>query len=78
MVERTDGRGRDTGDGPKPITVVSGIIREGKAQAAYRVYLDHARDCEDCPRSPFQCEQAAALWQAYLEVRGQRERDTGR
>ena len=69
MTERTDGHWRDTGDGPTPLAVVSGNAIEGKAHRAYRAYLDHAMECEDCPRSMFQCETAAALWRAYRELR---------
>ena len=70
MAERTDGEPLDGGDGPKPLAMVSGIMREGQAQAAYRVYVSHARDCEDCRKAAFQCDKAAALWRAYRELRG--------
>lgn len=70
MSERTDGHWLDTDDGPKPIALVSGIAMESKAQTAYRAYLDHMQDCEDCPRCAFQCDAAAALWQDYRENRG--------
>ena len=70
MTERTDGHWRDTGDGPKPIAVASGIAIEGKAQTAYRAYLDHMGTCQDCPQCAFQCDVAAALWREYRESRG--------
>jgi len=52
------------------LAVVSGNAIEGKAQAAYRVYLDHMKECEDCPERTFQCDAAAELWRDYREVRG--------
>jgi hypothetical protein len=70
MAERTDGHWLDTGDGPRPLRVVSGAALEGRAQAAYRAYVDHAQGCDECPKSSFQCDEAAALWQVYREVRG--------
>jgi hypothetical protein len=68
--ERTDGHWLETGDGPKPLVVVSGNALVGKAHTAYRAYLDHMRECPDCPDSSFQCDAAADLWRAYREARG--------
>jgi hypothetical protein len=70
MPERTDGHRPNTAKVSKPLAAVSGIVTESKVQTAYRAYLDHARDCEDCPQSAFQCDAAAALWRAYKEARG--------
>ena len=70
MAERTYGPWLDTGDGPQPLVVASGMAIEGKAQTAYRTYLDHMKDCPDCPQAAFQCDVAATLWQAYREIRG--------
>lgn len=70
MAEPTEGRRGDTEEGAKPLALVSGIAIEGKAQAAYRAYVDHVRACEDCPASTFQCGAAADLWHVYREVRG--------
>ncbi|MFJ5607956.1 hypothetical protein ACIQCJ_00905 [Streptomyces sp. NPDC093221] len=69
MAERTGGDWLDTGDGPKPLAVASGIALEGRELVAYRAYVDHARECADCPQSAFQCGVAAALWRAYRKVR---------
>lgn len=69
MGERTDGWWLDTGDGPKPLAMVSGVAFEGRELAAYRAYVDHGRECEECPQAAFQCDTAAALWRAYREVR---------
>ena len=55
---------------PNPSLRWLGIAAEGKAQSAYRAYLDHMRDCEECPQSLFQCETAASLWGLYREARG--------
>ncbi|SEG64364.1 hypothetical protein SAMN05216223_107253 [Actinacidiphila yanglinensis] len=60
---------RDARDEPKPLAVVSGIAAEGRAQTAYRVYLNHMRDCEECSQSLFQCQEAADRWKLYLEAR---------
>ncbi|WP_160145058.1 hypothetical protein [Actinacidiphila yanglinensis] len=48
---------------------MSGIAAEGRAQTAYRVYLNHMRDCEECSQSLFQCQEAADRWKLYLEAR---------
>ncbi|WP_335982464.1 hypothetical protein [Streptomyces sp. CA2R106] len=66
MAERTERNARNE---PKPLAVVSGIAAEGRAQSAYRAYVDHMRDCEECPQSLFQCGGAADLWKLYLEAR---------
>ena len=59
----------DTGDGPKPLTVAAGNVRENDAQGAYRKYLDHRPDCVQCQASLFICETAKGLWDAYREAR---------
>jgi hypothetical protein len=40
MADSTDGHSLNTGDGPKPLAAVYGVALEGKAQAAYRLYLE--------------------------------------
>jgi hypothetical protein len=70
VAEHTEGPWLDTDDGPQPLAVAFGVAFEGRAQAAYRAYVNHPRDCEACQRAAFQCEEAADLWQAYREARG--------
>lgn len=72
MSETTGGHYLDTGAGPTPLTVASGQIVEAAGQAAYRAYLDHRPDCAACAESPFQCERASELWEAYREARSPR------
>lgn len=69
MPEGTGGHWFDTGSGPRRLSALSAHIVESGATSAYRAYLDHAMECEDCPQSTFQCEAAAGLWKAYLAAR---------
>lgn len=71
MAERTDGPPPGTDHETRPLAVVAGNALEGKANLAYRAYLDHMGACPACPRSAFQCATAADLWRAYREIRGQ-------
>lgn len=65
----TGGHYLDTGDGPKALTEAAGNVRENDAQAAYRTYLDHRPDCQQCQTSLFICDAAKTLWAAYLAAR---------
>lgn len=69
MAEHTGGHHLDTGDGPTPLSVVSGNALESKGQTAYRAYLDHRPTCEQCQTSLFICDAAKVLWEAYKEAR---------
>lgn len=65
MDERTGGHWLDTGDGPQRLAVAAGHLAENQERAAWQAYLDHALDCEDCPKSTFQCDVAKELYEAY-------------
>jgi len=41
----------------------------GRAQSAYRAYLDHAQDCEGCRPKGARCYAAQELWAAYRNAR---------
>jgi hypothetical protein len=71
MTETTGGHYLDVGDGPKPISALSGNAFEGAAQTAYRAYLDHRPGCPQCRQSTFICDTAGDLWQAYKDARRQ-------
>ncbi|MFI0937489.1 hypothetical protein [Streptomyces sp. NPDC021020] len=70
MSERIESDRPDAGHGKKPIALAAGNVTGSRLQLAYRAYLDHAQECADCPRAPFQCDVAADLWRVYLAVRG--------
>lgn len=59
----------DTGNGPAPLEVAAGNVRENSAQGAYRTYLDHRPDCAQCQQSTFICDTAKTLWDAYKDAR---------
>jgi hypothetical protein len=42
----------------------------GRAQTAYRAYLDHAQDCPGCRPRGARCDAAQNLWTAYRGARG--------
>ncbi len=68
----SSGHWLDTGDGPKPLTAITGgsALLESAQMLAYQAYLNHAKDCDLCPAHASQCDRAAALWQAYRQARG--------
>lgn len=66
----TAGHWFDTGDGPRPISVTSALVQEGRVQAMYQAYLDHRPGCAQCQQSVFICDAAAELWEAYKTTRG--------
>jgi hypothetical protein len=71
MDKPTGGHYLDTGQGPRPLTVVggSGLLDEPQ-MVAYQTYLGHAKTCTECPQSAFQCAEAGRLYEAYRQVRG--------
>jgi hypothetical protein len=71
MAERTGGHYFDTGEGPKPIALASGIAVENKVQMAYRAYIEHRPNCGECrDGDTLQCKAADGLWETYREARG--------
>lgn len=70
MAESTGGHHLDTGAGPKPIALATGIALESKVQTAYRAYLDHRPGCAECQEpTTFQCPTAKRLWDEYRDIR---------
>lgn len=73
MTARTGGSiCRDTGSGLTSLTLVRGsaAVQDAAQMAAYQAYLAHPQTCPDCPRSTFQCDEAARLYAVYQQVRG--------
>lgn len=71
MTENTGGHYLDTGDGPKPLTILTGNALESPVSTAWRAYLDHRPHCADCMESTYRCATANALWAAYTDTRGE-------
>ncbi len=42
----------------------------GRAQTAYRVFLNHPQNCADCAAQRGRCEAAQQLWDTYRQDRG--------
>lgn len=61
-----------TGDQTRP-GPPEGRAVETPVQAAWRAYMDHTRDCEECGRRLYNCPDGKQLWEAYREVRGPME-----
>lgn len=72
MTETTGGHYLDTGTGPRPLTLAAQQAADGAEREAYREYIEHRPGCQACDEAAFQCEDAAALWQAYRDVRATR------
>jgi hypothetical protein len=58
---------RDTGSGSGRIQRVV-VATQGRTQAAYAVFLDHAGDCQLACGSGDRCFEGEALWRAYRDA----------
>lgn len=69
MADTTGGQPPTTGTERTPIALAAGNAHQGAVRTAYAAYVQHRPDCEACRAAAWQCDTAAALWEAFKAVR---------